>query len=111
MDDCHTATTDMARTPGGYRFDWVKRNRLMATLALRAPHADTVLIAIVAGLLAGSACSDALLIAADAIEEQCGHLASTSGDFAKDRASMRVLIDALRDEAPAHAANELFPVR
>ena len=67
-------------------------------------------ILLTAGLIASSACSDALLIFADAIEEVAATLAFRD-DRPTERVSLRVLTDALRAEAPAHAANGLFPER
>lgn len=99
-----------AKAPAGYQLDWARRNRLAASLAVSAPHADTVIVNMVAGVLAGSACSDALLIMADALEEQSTHLASRTGDFALERLSLQALATVLRNEAPSRAAVSLFAV-
>lgn len=97
----------MVRTPAGYSFDWLRRNRLVPALMVLAPHADILIVKVVAALLAGSACSDALLIAADAIEEARDLLSSRTGDGAAERRSLTTLIDELRREAPCRAANPL----
>lgn len=95
-------------SPHSYQIDWMRRNRLAASLAASAPHADMVIINLVAALLAGSACSDALLITADALEEQSTHLASRTGDFAAERRSLQGLAAVLRNEAPGRAKVSLF---
>ncbi len=97
-----------APAPGGYQLDWVRRNRLAASLAVSAPHVDVVIINLVAAMLAGSACSDALYIMADAIEEQSTHLASKTGDFVTERREFEALATVLRNEAPGRAKLSLF---